>query len=351
MTPLEQELLDLLKIDSPTGKEEKIALHIHRQLADCPHLELTQYGLSQIYQGPLDPGKKTLALYGHIDTIIAEFAPPRVEEEKIYGLGASDMKGGVAAMMQLLRSLEPAKAKYNLICVFYDKEEGPYLENGLGPVLEQHPGLHKSDLALALEPTDNQIQAGCLGGLHAKVRFTGRAAHSARPWQGDNALYKAWPLLQRLSQMKRVRIEQGGLEFFEVIHATQAQTTNMRNSIPGQFELNLNYRFAPGKPLEQAKKELEEIVGPGPEIEFVDECPSAAAFTENPLLEELRKGYNLSIEAKQAWTDVGRLGQYGIEAANFGPGQSSQAHQKNEWIDRASLAEHYEILQGFLYKL
>ncbi|MDQ7055344.1 MAG: hypothetical protein Q9M89_02110 [Persephonella sp.] len=82
-----------------------------------------------------------------------------------------------------------AEKRFNLIFVFYEKEEGPYIENGLEPLLTDYDILQKADIAFALEPTDNKVQVGCLGTLHASIIFKGKRAHSARPWQGENAIH------------------------------------------------------------------------------------------------------------------------------------------------------------------
>ena len=354
MTPLEQRLLEILSIDSPTGSEQGMATYIYRHFKSSKQVLLTQCGLSMIYRGAQDSDKPTLGLFGHTDTIKAPYPEPTQDEDKIYGLGSSDMKGGVAIMLELMKNYDPKTAKYNLIFTYYDKEEGPYVENGLCPVLDKYPFLQNIDLAFILEPTDNKLQIGCLGGLHALVTYQGKAAHSARPWFGDNAIHKAWPLLQRLSELNRKEVTQEGLSFFEVINATTATTTNTRNTIPGDFVLNLNYRFAPGKDIETAKKELLAVIGgeeglEGIDVEFVDECPSAPVISQNPMLQEIHKTFGLEIEPKQAWTDIARLALYDIPAANFGPGQAAQAHQKGESIEKQGLADCFEILQKYIY--
>ncbi|MDX2470954.1 MAG: succinyl-diaminopimelate desuccinylase [SAR324 cluster bacterium] len=349
MTELELRLMEILQIHSPTGEEQKMTVYIHRLLKDKAKILLTQNGLSLIYRSAQDGEKKTLGLFGHIDTIKAEFPESEETSDKIIGLGSSDMKGGVAIMLELLRNFDPSRSKFNLIFTFYDREEGPYDENGLGPVLERFPFLQNIDLALILEPTDNKLQIGCLGALHALVTFEGKAAHSARPWLGENAIHKAWPLLKKLSELERKEVTQDSLTFYEVINATTTTTINTRNTIPGDFVLNLNYRFAPGKNIEEAKAELVEFIGDGCKIDFVDECPSAPVIATNPILQELQKEFELDIEPKQAWTDIARLSLYNIPAANFGPGQAAQAHKKGEFIEKKSLSESYQIFQKFIY--
>jgi succinyl-diaminopimelate desuccinylase len=229
--------------------------------------------------------------------------------------------------------------------VFYDREEGPYTENGLGPLLA---GGHvpKLSAAICLEPTDNRIEMGCVGSLHATVRFRGQAAHSARPWEGKNAVLAATPLLARLASLERKAVQRGGLTFYEVTQPTFASGGRARNVVPDLFELNLNYRFAPGTSLEQAKARVADLVGDG-EIEFTDLSPSGPSCEGNPELQRLRAA-GVPVEAKQAWTDVARFGVHGIDAVNFGPGNPAQAHQVDEWCESPALARAFELLQAWL---
>ena len=174
-------------------------------------------------------------------------------------------------MMELLE--HHLESSVDLVGLFYDREEGPYADNGLEPLLE---GLPTVDFAVVLEPTLNQIQAGCVGSIQARVHFQGKRAHSARPWQGRNAIYEALPFLQRLAQVQPRSVFSQGLEFFEVLSATQAFSPGPSNAVPDRFTLNVNQRFAPGKPLPQAEQELRDWIGPGPEVEVLDGAPSGS---------------------------------------------------------------------------
>ncbi|MDT8446265.1 MAG: succinyl-diaminopimelate desuccinylase [bacterium] len=349
MSDLSNLLLELLSIPSETGREQNLSKFVFERLAAQSAYCCQQQGLSLTYRGPLDPEKQTLGFFGHLDTVQdQQTLIPQIKGDRVYGCGASDMKAGLAVMMSLMQQ-DPAQSAYNLVFVFYDKEEGPYLENGLEPVLSRQKELSQIDLAFALEPTDNRIEMGCMGGLHALVTFKGQSAHSARPWQGENALHAAWPLLKRLSEQKPKEVVFGGLPFFEVINATQGTTDNRRNSIPGHFTLNLNYRFAPGKEMELAKQELLDLVGEGPEVLFVDECPSAPVVDENPLFARFLAATELPVQSKQAWTDIARLAVYGIDGVNLGPGRSDQAHQKDEWTSIQDLEKNHRIFSNFLF--
>jgi len=257
------------------------------------------------------------------------------------------MKGGLAIMQALMARHRPGEGPFDLIFIFYTREEGPYLESGLIPLFEQQPWLSEIDLAICLEPSDNRLQLGCLGALHAQLIFHGRAAHSARPWQGKNAIHAAGPLLNQLLDRPPRDLWVGDLCYREVISITLASGGQTRNVIPSRFELNLNFRFAPDKDLETAQNEIRALAK-GAELRFTDLCPSGPPFANHFLVKRLRAELDLPIESKQAWTDVARLAQYGVPALNFGPGASAQAHQAGEWIDLGALMRGFQLFQRFL---
>lgn len=331
--------LALCRTASPTGAERAL----------CDELERWGHsrGLPQQRVGNslLIEGAKPLLLAGHLDTVPAYpgEGESRREGERVYGKGASDMKGGLAVILALLEDLPQAQRPF---VVLYDREEGPYAENGLEHLFAAGL-LPRATIAVCLEPTDNRLQLGCVGSLHATVRFRGQAAHSARPWEGSNAVHAAGALLTSLASAQPRAVEVDGLTYHEVTHVTRAAGGWARNVIPDLFELNLNHRFAPGVSLDQAVADVREIVGSTAEVEFSDLSPSGPTCAANPELQRLR-AQGLAVEAKQAWTDVARFGVHGIDAINFGPGQPAQAHQRDEWCDVPALARAYLVLHAWL---
>ncbi len=343
-------LIDLVNIPSVIGEEEEIANYVEKFLNRF-YLEknIIRYNNSLIAFDNFDPSKKTIALIGHLDTVpgINEHTG-QIIDNKVYGLGASDMKGGLAVMMGLIEYFSDREKKYNTIYVFYEKEEGPFIDNGLEPLLTEFDIIQKSDLAFALEPTDNSVQVGCLGTLHASIIFEGKRAHSARPWQGENAIHKAAEFLNRLANVGIKEYDFEGMKYFEVMNATMVDFSGGRNIIPDRFVINVNYRFAPNKSIEEAKEEVLKLVNGEAKVEFTDLCPSGNVCIYNPILGELIEKFNLKVEAKQAWTDVARLSIHGIDAVNFGPGEQAQAHQKNEYIPIKNLEENFNIFKDFI---
>ena len=344
----------LLEIESETGQEGAIGDWLEERIrARGPHT-LIRAGNSLCFaMRALDPEKRTLMLVGHTDTVpkLSE-NPVRREGDKLYGLGASDMKAADALLLDCLETNAQLASRYNLVGVLYACEEGPFDGSEMPLVYAAARQLFDAtDLAVCMEPTDNNLELGCLGTCHAEVVFTGKRAHSARPWQGENAIHKAAGLLERLAETPREEHVFHGLTFFEVVSATAVNYRGARNVVPDQCTLNINYRFAPGKDEEDVIARLSEIVGEDATFEVVDFCPAGLVCGDNPLLTDLRDvAGDFDVRAKQAWTDVGRLSHLGIDAVNWGPGATSQAHQMGEWVAVSALDRAREILWKWVFE-
>lgn len=349
---IEARLLALCSIPSPTGEESALCDYIEHELrqSQSDH-SVARDGHSLVVTVPAREGLPSVVLAGHLDTVRTHHdGPPRIDGERLYGPGAADMKSGLAVMLELLRSLREGRTpKYAITFVFYEKEEGPYEENRLGELLDRFASLRRADLAVCLEPSENQLQLGCMGSVHARVIFHGKTSHSARPWQGENAIHKSSGFLGRLSRRGVVDHTLDGMLYREVISATMAEGGRGRNVVPDRFTLNVNHRFAPGKTPDDAVRELTELVDGEAEIEVFDRSPSALPARHHPMVEALISTGVTSIAPKQAWTDVARFASLGVAAVNFGPGTQSQAHQRNEYTDRAALAHGLTLFHRWLF--
>ncbi|MFM2417742.1 MAG: hypothetical protein RL385_2465, partial [Pseudomonadota bacterium] len=136
--------------------------------------------------------------------------------------------------------------------------------------------------------------------------------------------------------------------FKEVISPTLATGGRGRNVVPDRFELNINYRFAPGKTPEQALAELQSLVNGRATVKATDLSPAGRPHRAHPLVQKLAAAGVSVVERKQAWTDVARFDQIGVPAVNFGPGMNAQAHQPNEYTDIPLLVSGYAIFDRFL---
>ena len=348
MKDLIDTLVELVDIPSVVGTEGRLCTFIAERL-------LATWGLDGVERigNSLVVGRRTgrplLTLYGHIDTVPHQGQDTaRIDGGRLYGLGSSDMKSGVAVMIHLLEDAAIRQGPYDVVGVFYDKEEGPAAENGLIEVLERVDWLAASDFAIVLEPTDLELQLGCQGVLNARVVFEGKAAHSARPWLGENAVTKGGEWLAALHDRQPRLVEVSGLEFREVMSVTKANGGVANNVLPARFELNLNYRFPPTMTLADAERTLREVAAPADDVEIVDRAPAATIPEDDPHMDRLLAVSGAVRSSKQAWTDVARLTERGVAAVNYGPGEAAQAHQPGESVPVDNLHEAYRILREFL---
>jgi succinyl-diaminopimelate desuccinylase len=343
--------LELCRIPSETKHEAEIATGVQQRCVAAAGADaVRRIGNSVVCDPCISAGERAslpaVALVGHLDTVkCAENQDYAVRDGRVYGCGASDMKAGCAVMLALLERWRELRG-VRPVWIFYDAEEGPAEENGLQPVLDSGV-LPPLDFAFILEPTDMGLQPGCMGTMHATVTVPGVRAHSARPWQGENAVYRALPLLQRFAAKERRAVTFGELTFYEVMVVTQALTVNSKNVVPDALMLNVNVRFAPGTTADQAEAELRALVAGDGVVEITDCAPSGDVHLDHPLIRGWRVRENLAVRPKQAWTDVARFTSNGIPAVNFGPGETSQAHQANEWCSVESLEFCYTALRGF----
>lgn len=341
---------------SVTGQEAELADTLAARYADRGE-QVVRVGDSLVVGGPAED-RPLVALVGHLDVVPPtddDLTPRRATrhgEAVVVGRGTSDMKAGNVVAMACFEDGElRARSPYAVVMVLYAREEGPAEENELGDVLDEVTWLRDATLAVVLEPTDGEVQVGCLGGLHALVHFRGAQAHSARPWHGRNALTAAGPLLGWLEQHEPRAVTVDGVTFHDVWSATQAWTTNARNVIPGHFVVNLNYRFAPDRTLAQAEAELRDLVARHAnqiEVEIIDRSPPAPPRLEQPVVRAFMAAVEAPVAGKQAWTDVARFAEMGVPALNFGPGLTAQAHQRGEYVPVDAMELSHRRLRDFL---
>lgn len=342
---LVEDLVWLIETPSVTGEEAVIAAAIAERL-DQRH-PVRRVGNSVVV-GDLSRRPLT-TLYGHLDTVPAQGnLTARVDGERVHGLGASDMKSGLAVMLGLMESEAVAGADRGVVAVFYDKEEGPSHENGLEDVLNEVPELTEAEVAIVLEPTDLELQLGCQGALNATVSFIGRSAHSARPWLGENAVTKGGAWLAELHERRWDVVEVEGLEFRELFSVTMASGGIARNMIPPRFDINLNMRFPPSRTLDEAEAVLRDVAASADSIEIVDRAQPAPPHRDHPAIQALAVATGAPLTAKQAWTDVARLAARGVPALNFGPGEVAQAHQATESAPIAPMQQAFSALERYL---
>jgi succinyl-diaminopimelate desuccinylase len=344
---LAERTLELVDIASESGDERNIAEHLLGVLRESG-VPARDAGDTCLLIGRESRAERPFVLLaGHLDTVpIQGNRPGRQAGEHVVGLGASDMKGGVAVMLEL--ALSGPSSALDVGYLLFGREELPAAQGALDPLLRREPGLRTADLAIMLEPTANRVQAGCLGNIDATWTFGGMAGHSARPWLADNAIDHAVAGIQALHKIGPSRSTIEGLDFTQVVSVTTLHAGIARNVIPGDATANVNFRYAPNLSARQAEQTLRDWCEPYGEVELLSNSPGALPPHENPLLDSLLAASGGSVEAKQAWTPVAEFAAAGVEAVNFGPGDPTFAHRADERVATEALVQCYRTLESFL---
>lgn len=351
--------LELIDIPSESRDEAALAAHVLGVLRDGG-VDVRDAGDTCVVAfpaGPSGPDAPLLLLGGHLDTVPSQGNRPGTRDgQAVHGLGASDMLAALAVMIELGLAMAAAPAvaaaaRARVALCFFGREELPVSESALTPLLEREPSLLDADLVLMMEPTDNQIHAGCLGNINATWTFHGRSGHSARPWQADSAVVRAAAGILRLDAIEPIRHDFGGLHFTEVASVTRIAGGIADNVVPDRVDCHVNFRYAPGRDPGDADALLHEWCGAdGETLRILSNAPSAPVVdvATNALLDRLVEVGGLEIAPKQAWTPVAEFAARGLDAVNFGPGDPRYAHRRDELVTVAALVRNARTLDALL---
>jgi succinyl-diaminopimelate desuccinylase len=333
------ELLTAALVDMPSvsGGETRLADEVEAALRACPHLSVERDGDAVAAFTSLGRAQRVV-IAGHLDTVpVADNLPSRREGDRLFGCGTSDMKAGLAVMLRLATSV--SQPQHDLTWLFYDNEETDAARNGLGRV--------SGDLAILMEPTSNEVEAGCQGTLRALVLAQGRRAHSARSWLGNNAIHAAGVVLTRLASYEGRRVVIDGCEYREGLNAVRIEGGVSGNVVPDRCTITVNYRFAPDRSEAEALAHVQEVLAPF-ECVLTDSAPGALPRLGEPAAAAFVAAMGSEPQAKLGWTDVARFAALGIPAVNFGPGDPNLAHTREEHVDVHRIGECERLLRGYL---
>jgi succinyl-diaminopimelate desuccinylase len=335
----------LVDVPSVSGTERELADEVEATLRDLPHLEVVRDGDAVLARTAFGRDRR-VALAGHLDTVpIAGNLPSYRDGDLLYGCGTSDMKAGDAVMLRLAAGLtDPA---YDLTYLFYDCEEVEADRNGLTRIARTRPDWLRADLAVLLEPTNALIEGGCQGTLRVRVRIPGRRAHSARSWMGLNAIHQATPVLATLAAYPAREVVIDGCDYHEGLNAVGISGGIAGNVIPDECVLDVNYRFAPDRSLDQALDHVRGVFE-GYDVEFADGAPGALPRLTEPAALDLVSAVGSTPKGKLGWTDVSRFAAAGIAAVNYGPGDPNLAHSREERVDVRQIVEVEQRLGAYL---
>jgi succinyl-diaminopimelate desuccinylase len=334
---------DLMAVASPSRSEAALAGLVERALGACFWLDVERIGDNVVARTDLGHGQR-LVLAGHLDTVppVGNEAP-RLEGDTLWGVGASDMKGGLAVMLDLATTVRAPVV--DVTWCFYAREEIGRADSGLLEVWEQRPELLAGDAAILGEPTCALVEAGCQGTMRVRITLRGVRAHTARPFTGRNAIHRLAPLLQRVADWPGREVVLDGCTYAEQLQVVAIDGGVASNVVPDEAKVTLNHRYAPDRGAAEAGAFLLEFLegtwdeAAGDTWEVLDTGDGAPPSLDHPLLRSLVEKSGAAPKAKVGWTDVASFWEHGVPAANFGPGDPLLAHHPDERVTAAQLEQ------------
>jgi acetylornithine deacetylase/succinyl-diaminopimelate desuccinylase-like protein len=286
-------------------------------------------------------GGRSLLLNGHLDTVgvVGMDAPfkARVEGGRLYGRGAYDMKGALAAI--LLAAAEADGLRGDVIVTLVADEELGSI--GTEAVLER---VH-ADGAIVVEPTELRVAIAHRGFVGFELETAGVAAHGSRPDLGVDAIAKMGPILVALTELDE-RLQAGPrhpLVGAASLHASLIEGGQELSSFPARCVLTGERRTIPGETVEQVEEELRAIAADATVRVVVSRDPLSPQ-PGHPFVELVRRAADTGEHVGAPfWTDAGLIAGAGIPTVLFGPAGAG-AHAAVEWVDVASLDRVREVI-------
>ncbi|MCB1270927.1 MAG: succinyl-diaminopimelate desuccinylase, partial [Microthrixaceae bacterium] len=222
--------------------------------------------------------------------------------------------------------------------------------SGLGELVDTRPDLLAGDVAVLGEPTGAAVEAGCQGSVRVRVHLRGERAHTARAWMGRNAIHRLGSLLTELDAYEPRQPEIQGCHFHEAMQAVAVDGGVAGNVVPDEVTLDVAHRFAPDRSTDEATEHLNELLSAhldeADRVEVTDVAAAAMPALDHPFVAGILERSGSPARAKLGWTDVARFAEIGIPAINFGPGDPTLAHTREEHLVRASIETAHAVLDG-----
>jgi succinyl-diaminopimelate desuccinylase len=298
------------------------------------------------------PSGPTLIFHGHLDVVPGwtEQFSPRLEGDRLYGRGAYDMKGALAAMMCAMRDLVDQDAvRVRFVCV-PDEESEDINTRSTDEVVR---GGFAGDFAITGEPTDLHVGVQAKGVLAFRLHIHGRSAHGSTPWLGDNAVLKAIDVFRRIESLPFSR-ESSELFDRPSVNLGRIQGGDALNKVPDLCTMVVDIRYLPNQDPGDILEQIRSI----PDIEVVRTFIRVPAYVSrsNPYVValvsavgRLTSGESMSVGRDGASDAVSFL-QAGIPAVEFGPAGAGH-HGPDEWVSVSSLGHYRQALVDFANQL
>jgi len=286
---------------------------------------------------------RSLLLTGHTDTVAharAHATQPRVEHGRLYGRGAYDMKGGLAAAMLAAASVRGLAGDVILGAVVDEEAAGA----GTRALLSEHT----ADAAVLTEPTDLDVAIAHKGFVGFEIEVSGRAAHGSRPDLGIDAIARIGPIIVALAELDANLSRAAAHPTLgrSSLHCSTIEGGQEYSTYPDRCVLQGEWRTTPGETRETVARELRALLA-ATRADASLRLPFAGApfevDAEQEIVTLVARHAATSLVSMRYWTDAALFGAAGIPTVIFGP-TGAGAHAETEWVDLASLERVRDVL-------
>jgi succinyl-diaminopimelate desuccinylase len=316
---------------------------------ELPVRETSHKGIPVLLAEVGPPRAPCVIFHGHIDVVPAHHDQfdPRVEGDRLYGRGAYDMKGALAAMMLALRdAAHQDHVRVQLVCV-PDEESEDVQDRSIDALIDREL---RGEFAITGEPTNLHIGVAAKGVLALRLELSGVAAHGSTPWLGDNAILKAHDAFRRIETLPFSR-ESSELFDRPSINLARIEGGDAFNKVPDRCLIDVDIRYLPEQSPEQILEQIGAIADLRVERSFIHRPVTVSRH--DPGVLALSEAVSRSVEGEVL--SVGRDGasdalsflQAGIPAVEFGPVGDGH-HGPEEWVSISSLVSYRQALGDFI---
>jgi acetylornithine deacetylase len=300
---------------------------------------------------------RTILLAPHLDTVPAAHEDqfvPRKEGDRLFGRGACDTKGSVAAMLSavctLARSKQRPRETEIIFAGLVDEESAQAGSRALAKTNL------KADLAIVGEPTSLQVVTAHKGNIWLQMETHGRSAHGSRPELGRNAIHAMARVVEVIETeyATALRRRRHPLLGHATVNVGTIRGGTQANIVPDSCVITVDRRTLPGELEPEVKREVETFLarkklrvtfGSGRSAP----CLPMETSASHPLVRQfLRSVGQRKPVGVHYFCDAAVLAEGGIPSVVFGPGDIAQAHTADEWISLRSLEHAKEMLVRFL---
>lgn len=331
-----------INTENPPGREIEAARFIRDYLEEASiESELIEFSSGRANLIASVGEGNGLMINGHLDTVPSDgIKASSVDGDKLYGRGASDMKGGIAAILASIKGLDFKKIKRKLLLTFVADEEVNF--EGTKLLLDERKDIFRDiNCGVIAEPTSLNIQIAQKGLVGMDIFFSGKAAHGSTPWLGENAIEKASRFITKLNAIDFNKVKENKLLGPNTLNIGKISGGIASNIVPPECKLSIDIRTTSEEVTKEGVEIIKKLlldVDKNSRIKIKHIRNPVYVNPDLEIVEKLKKISGSKLVGSPFYTEAELYkNNAGIECVVFGPGDISVSHKPNEYVSIKNL--------------